>query len=113
MREGFVGVHIGAGQHAESRTQLYLSICSDACRKAVDVLRKGGNALDAACAATMVLEDAGETNAGYGSNLTESGTVEMGKLCTNSRERGSFGSGMGNDFRTPLTVLKHPKRPVE
>ena len=25
----------------------------------------------------MVLEDAGETNAGFGSNLTESGTVEM------------------------------------
>ena len=25
----------------------------------------------------MVLENAGETNAGYGSNLTESGTVEM------------------------------------
>ena len=44
------------------------------------VLNKGGNALDAACAATMVLEDAGETNAGYGSNLTESGTVEMGKI---------------------------------
>jgi taspase (threonine aspartase 1) len=80
MREGFVGVHIGAGQHAESRTQLYLQICSDACKVAVDVLRKGGSALDAACEATMVLENAGETNAGYGSNLTESGTVEMGKF---------------------------------
>ena len=79
MREGFVGVHIGAGQHAESRTKLYLEICADACRVAVDVLRKGGSALDAASQATMVLENAGETNAGYGSNLTESGTVEMGK----------------------------------
>ena len=46
----------------------------------VEMLRTGGSALDAACAATMVLEDAGETNAGYGSNLTESGTVEMGEL---------------------------------
>ena len=43
------------------------------------MLKSGGSALDAACAATMVLEDAGETNAGYGSNLTESGTVEMGR----------------------------------
>ena len=50
----------------------------------VEMLRTGGSALDAACAATMVLEDAGETNAGYGSNLTESGTVEMGELTIRS-----------------------------
>ena len=82
MREGFVGVHIGAGQHSELRTQLYLAICSEACQVAVDHLKQGGSALDAACFATMVLEDAGETNAGFGSNLTESGTVEMGEsLC--------------------------------
>ena len=96
MREGFVGVHIGAGQHAESRTQLYLSICSDACREAIKVLRDGGDALEAACRATMVLEDAGETNAGYGSNLTESGTVEMGKL---------LNTGEFSIFLTPLPNL--------
>ena len=78
-REGFVGVHIGAGQHAESRTELYLKICAEACKVAIEELKKGGDALEAACKATMILEDAGETNAGYGSNLTESGTVEMGK----------------------------------
>ena len=77
MREGFVGVHIGAGQHSEARTQVYLAICAEACRVGVEVLKKGGSALEAACSATMVLENAGETNAGYGSNLTESGTVEM------------------------------------
>ena len=33
--------------------------------------------MEAAARATIVLEDAGETNAGFGSNLTESGTVEM------------------------------------
>lgn len=106
MREGFVGVHIGAGQHAESRTQLYLSICSEACRVAVDVLRKGGNALDAACAATMVLEDAGETNAGYGSNLTESGTVEMdaGIMDGSSLLFGAVGAMPG--IKNPVLVAK-------
>ena len=79
MREGFIGVHIGAGQHSELRTKLYLEICAQACAVGVEMLKSGGSAVDAACAATMVLEDAGETNAGYGSNLTESGTVEMGK----------------------------------
>jgi len=75
--EGFVGVHIGAGQHSEAKTQIYLSICAEACRVGTEVLRQGGSALEAACSATMVLENAGETNAGFGSNLTESGTVEM------------------------------------
>ena len=40
-------------------------------------MRDGGSAVEAAARATIVLEDAGETNAGFGSNLTESGTVEM------------------------------------
>jgi len=106
MREGFVGVHIGAGQHAESRTNLYLQICSDACRTAVDVLRKGGSALDAACQATMVLENAGETNAGYGSNLTESGTVEMdaGIMDGNSLLFGAVGAMPG--IKNPILVAK-------
>lgn len=64
MTEGFVGVHIGAGQHSEAKTSQYLSICAKACQVAIDILRKGGSAIDAAAAATMVLEDAGETNAG-------------------------------------------------
>lgn len=63
------------GHHSEARTSLYLSICSKACKVATDILRQGGCAIDAAAAATMVLEDAGETNAGYGSNLTELGTI--------------------------------------
>ena len=52
-----------------------MSICSKACKVATDILRQGGSAIDAAAAATMVLEDAGETNAGYGSNLTELGNI--------------------------------------
>ena len=68
-REGFVGVHIGAGQHSEQRTPFYLDICKSACAKGVQVLKEGGDAIEAAAAATKVLEDAGETNAGYGSNL--------------------------------------------
>ena len=56
-------------QHSEARTAAYLSICASACQRAVQVLIDGGTALEAATEATIVLEDAGETNAGYGSNL--------------------------------------------
>jgi len=52
-------------KYAQARTTLYLEICAAACQAAVAVLRSGGSALDAAEHATRVLEDAGETNAGY------------------------------------------------
>lgn len=106
MREGFVGVHIGAGQHSEARTQLYLSICSEACRVGVEVIRQGGTALEAACSATMVLENAGETNAGFGSNLTESGTVEMdaGIMDGTSLLFGAVGAMPG--IKNPIVVAK-------
>ncbi len=66
---GFVGVHIGAGQHSEARTAAYLGICASACARAIKVLRAGGSAIEASAQATAVLEDPGETNAGFGSNL--------------------------------------------
>jgi len=42
-----------------------------------DVLARGGNALDAVVAATVVLEDDPAFNAGRGSVLTDEGTIEM------------------------------------
>ena len=106
MSEGFVGVHIGAGQHSEARTSLYLSICAKACQEAIDILKNGGSALDAAVAATKVLEDAGETNAGYGSNLTELGTVEMdaGLMDGDSLLFGAVGAVPG--VKNPILVAK-------
>lgn len=106
MTEGFVGVHIGAGQHSEARTSLYLSICASACQVAIDILKKGGSAMEAATAATMALEDAGETNAGYGSNLTELGTVEMdaGLMDGDSLIFGAVGAVPG--IKNPILVAK-------
>jgi len=105
-QEGFVGVHIGAGQHSEARTGLYLEICAAACQAGVDVLRAGGSAVEAATKATMVLEDAGETNAGFGSNLTEAGTVEMdaGLMDGSSLLFGSVGAISG--VKNPILVAQ-------
>ena len=61
----------------QARTGLSLEICDAACQAGIDVLRSGGSAADAATKANIVLQDARKTNAGFGSNLTESGTVEM------------------------------------
>merc|ERR1719225_1813778 len=105
-QEGFVGVHIGAGQHSEARTGLYLEICAAACQAGIDVLRSGGSAAEAATKATMVLEDAGETNAGYGSNLTELGTIEMdsGLMDGDSLLFGAVGAVPG--IKNPIQIAK-------
>lgn len=106
LHQGFVGVHIGAGQHSEAKTGLYLDICAAACQAAVDVLRSGGGAVEAATMATMVLEDNGDTNAGFGSNLTESGTVEMdaGLMDGSSLLFGSVGAISG--VKNPILVAQ-------
>ena len=62
--------------------------------------------MEAAARATIVLEDAGETNAGYGSNLTESGTVEMdaGLMDGSSLLFGAVGALSG--VKNPILVAQ-------
>ena len=90
----------------QARTSLYLEICAAACQAGTDVLREGGSAVEAAARATIVLEDAGETNAGYGSNLTESGTVEMdaGLMDGSSLLFGAVGAISG--VKNPILVAQ-------
>ncbi|XP_059478330.1 threonine aspartase 1 [Neocloeon triangulifer] len=73
---GFIGVHIGAGQHSESKKQEYSKLCKAACRVGCKLLAEGKSALEAATEAVAVLENSPFTNAGLGSNLTWDGTVE-------------------------------------
>ncbi|KAG8235323.1 hypothetical protein J437_LFUL003606 [Ladona fulva] len=73
---GFIGVHLGAGNYSESEERNYKKLCRSACRKGSATLLSGGSALDAAVAATMILESSALTNAGFGSNLNIDGNVE-------------------------------------
>lgn len=54
----------------------YKKICKDSCFIGTSVLKAGGTALDACEAAIVALENSGQTNAGYGSNLTWDGKIE-------------------------------------
>lgn len=72
---GFVAVHTGAGNTVDD--QKYKAVCRRACERASGVLRDNtGNVLEACCQAICELEDSGETNAGFGSNLTWDGKLE-------------------------------------
>ncbi|OAY83787.1 putative threonine aspartase isoform X1 [Ananas comosus] len=73
----FVAVHVGAGFHSPSNEKAFRRAMKRACLAAASVLRKVDvGILDAVSAAIQVLEDDPVTNAGRGSNLTESGHVE-------------------------------------
>jgi beta-aspartyl-peptidase (threonine type) len=70
-------IHGGAGaMRAEVRAK-QVPGCTAALRAGWEILVSGGSALDAVCEAVAMLEDDPHFNAGFGSCLTASGTVEM------------------------------------
>ncbi|KAK0161352.1 hypothetical protein PV327_009830 [Microctonus hyperodae] len=103
---GFIAVHVGAGQHSEALKKRYQKLCREACKSGITKLKLGGSSLDAVVAATIVLENSPLTNAGYGSNLTLSGDVE----CDASIMDGSkliFGAvGAVSGIKNPITMAK-------
>lgn len=65
---------IGAGNCLDETK--YNRVCKEACVKATTILKSGGSTLDACEAAIICLENSGNTNAGFGSNLTWDKQVE-------------------------------------
>ena len=70
-------LHGGAGAARPEIRAAQVPGCTAALRAGWQVLVNGGGALDAVCEAVAVLEDDPHFNAGFGSCLTASGTVEM------------------------------------
>ena len=70
-------VHGGAGAPQLDLSAVQRAGCTAALRAGWGILDAGGTALDAVCAAVLVLENDPAFNAGIGSCLTRDGTVEM------------------------------------
>src|SRR3954454_24058681 len=77
MRGAAIVVHGGAGRAAPEDREPRRAGVVRATDAGWQVLAAGGTALDAVVAAVVVLEDDPHFNAGLGSVLTTSGTVEM------------------------------------
>ncbi|CAD6261687.1 unnamed protein product [Miscanthus lutarioriparius] len=107
-RRFFVALHVGAGFHAPANEKAYRRAMKRACLAAAAILREGsGTSLDAVAAAIQVLEDDPVTNAGRGSNLTESGHVECDASIMDGSS-GSFGAvGAIRDVKNPIQVALH------
>jgi len=77
MRRPALIVHGGAGMATPELAAAQHAGCTAALTAGWRVLQAGGGAVDAVCAAVMTLENEPAFNAGIGSCLTSTGTVEM------------------------------------
>ncbi len=87
-------VHGGAGTVTPDRVESVKAGCDEAVRIGWRILQDGGSALDAVEACVRALEDNPNYNAGTGSCLTSTGTIEMdaGLMDGNSLQVGAVAS---------------------
>ncbi|RVE43626.1 hypothetical protein evm_011710 [Chilo suppressalis] len=104
---GFVAVHCGAGYHSEALKKEYQRTCNLACRKAIEALKNGSNAVEAVERAIIELEKSPLTNAGYGSNLSWDGTVECDASIMNGQTLHFGACGAVSNVWNPISLAKH------
>jgi beta-aspartyl-peptidase (threonine type) len=109
MTRTVIAVHGGAGREDPSTREARRAGVARAAEAGWAVLARGGPALDAVIAATVVLEDDPHFNAGLGSVLTEDGTVEedAAVMAGETLAAGAVGavSGVPNPVRLARAVL--------
>jgi len=96
MSSPVIVVHAGAGglgddlreQEAECRAAIERSL-----RAGASVWEAGGDAVDAVCAAVMIMEAFSLFNAGHGSVLCSDGSVEMSAAVMRGSDRGAGAGG--------------------
>jgi beta-aspartyl-peptidase (threonine type) len=102
-----LAVHGGAGDRVEplDGPDAYHAGLRDAVRAGERVLRAGGPAVDAACAAVTALEDNELFNAGRGAALTTQGTAELDAAVMTGDGRAGAVTGCRN-VRNPVLATR-------
>jgi beta-aspartyl-peptidase (threonine type) len=109
MSSPVIVVHAGAGglgddlreQEAACRAALERSL-----RAGESVWEAGGDAVDAVCAAVMVMEAFSLFNAGHGSVLCSDGSVEMSAAVMRGSDRGAGAMAMLRTTRHPIAAAR-------
>jgi L-asparaginase / beta-aspartyl-peptidase len=99
-------VHGGAGNVAPERRALHSEGCRKAVLAAAEVLRGGGNALDAVEMAVRALEDDPLYNAGTGACLNADGRIELDASIMEGRALRAGGVAALPAFLEPISIAR-------
>jgi taspase, threonine aspartase, 1 len=108
LREPIICLHLGAGRHGtnpEKRKQLK-QLSRLALSTGLTALRNGGSAVQVCVEVCKLLEDSPLTNAGFGSQLTENGTVECDASLMESRHRIGTAVSCVSRVKNPIDVTE-------
>ncbi|XP_026478333.1 isoaspartyl peptidase/L-asparaginase-like [Ctenocephalides felis] len=99
-------VHGGAGKINKDSVPDILTGVKSAVRAAINVLKNGGNAIDATEAAVQFMEDNEKFNAGYGSVLSIEGNVEMDASIMHGEMLEAGAVGCIKNFANPISIAR-------
>jgi len=98
-------VHGGAGFQRRNLARAVVGVRA-AATVGVEILRSRGLALDAAEAAVVAMEDNPLFNAGKGSSLTSSGTVEMDAAIMNGNDLSAGAVALVRNVKNPIRLAR-------
>src|SRR6185295_9897422 len=101
-----ITVHGGAGPIKDDSLSARLAGCKDAALTGWQILKQGGNALDAVEAAVIVLEDNPLFNAGTGSTLNSLGKVEMDAAIMEGKSLRAGGVAAVSGSENPIKLAR-------
>ncbi len=101
-REPIIVVHGGAGTIPDHLKEQVKIAIREAAESGWKILQNGGRALDAVEKAVMNMEDSPMFNAGFGSVLTEDGTLEMDAMIVDGTSHSVGGVAGVSRIRNPI-----------
>ncbi len=106
MNRPVIVVHGGAGNWRPERRKPGLTGVKEAANVGFEILRTGGNALDAVEAAVVCMENNEVFNAGKGSTLTIDGQVEMEASIMDGKTLNAGAAGLLKNIKNPVRLAR-------
>jgi len=106
MQKPIIVVHGGTEIWETERRKLKIIGLKDAVKAGFEILKKGGNSLDAVETAVISMEDNEVFNAGKGSTLTIDGRVEMEASIMDGKTLNAGAAGLLRDIKNPVRLAR-------